>query len=104
MLTACHQSVLSSPPPPRLVGVNTGLAWAWAWRGPPAASSLWAASGAVRPAPTINRVNSRRETAPSLTRAIHDRSSRASIAPPTIGSGPVRHGRDRANDASEVEA
>ena len=27
MLTACHQSVLSSPPPPRRVGVNAGFVW-----------------------------------------------------------------------------
>ena len=76
MLTACHQSVLSSPPPPRRAGVNAGLAWAWAT---PTDASIWAAIGAVSPRPTIMRVNDRRLRVPSLTRPTQPRSSRSSM-------------------------
>ena len=51
---ACHHSVLTAPPPPRLVGLNAGFGCAWAT---PDAASICAARGAVRPAPTMIRVN-----------------------------------------------
>src|SRR5262249_47329362 len=69
---ACHHSTLSGPPMPRRVGVNAGLVCA---RATPAAASSWAATGAVRPAPSISRVNCRRLRVPALTRSIQPCSS-----------------------------
>ncbi len=61
---ACHQSVLTSPPPPRLVGLNVHLVWACAT---PADVSIWAAIGAVRPSPTIIPTKRRRLKVPAFT-------------------------------------
>src|SRR5215475_12966616 len=47
---ACHQSALTRPPPPRLVGFAVHLGWACAT---PDDASLWASIGAARPSPTI---------------------------------------------------
>jgi hypothetical protein len=54
MTGACHHKVLTGPPPPRLVGLNTGLDCA---RATPEWVSICAAMGAVNPSPTIIRVN-----------------------------------------------
>src|SRR5207245_2601259 len=47
---ACHQSALTSPPPPRLVGLNVHLVCACAT---PADASIWAASGGDTPATAL---------------------------------------------------
>src|SRR6266545_2785929 len=74
---ACHQSVLSGPPPPRLLGANApAFGWAWAT---PATASIWAARGAVSPSPIIAWTKCRRLIRPALTSSIIDRSSRSCI-------------------------
>src|SRR5262245_40649952 len=88
----CHHRVLTGPPPPRLVGVNAGFCCAWATPPVPDDASICAAIGAVRPAPTIIRVKSRRETVPSFTRRIHCLSSRSSTDAPPIARASIAEG------------
>jgi hypothetical protein len=78
MTGACHQSVLTGPPPPRFVGLNAGFDCACAT---PDDASICAARGAVRPRPTMVRVNWRRVIVPSFTRWIHCLRSRSSMSP-----------------------
>src|SRR6184192_2238796 len=61
---ACHQRVLSRPPPPRFVGLDAHFSWASAT---PAEASICAAMGAVRPRPTISCTKRRRESRPAFT-------------------------------------
>src|SRR5213593_1002319 len=83
---ACHQSVLTRPPPPRLVGLNVHLAWASTT---PADASIWAAIGAVRPSPTIMRTKRRRLKVPAFTRSTSARNSRSSIESPSRPDPPA---------------
>src|SRR5262245_18644471 len=76
---ACHQSALTRPPPPRLVGLNVHLVCACAT---PADASIWAAIGAVRPSPTIMETNRRRLKVPAFTRPTSALNSRSSIESP----------------------
>src|SRR5438128_6171880 len=76
---ACHQSALTSPPPPRLVGLNVHLVCACAT---PADASIWAASGAVRPSPTIVCTKRRRLSAPVFTWSTSALNSRSAIESP----------------------
>ena len=74
---ACHHRVLSSPPPPRLVGVKAGaLGWAWAT---PAEASIWAARGAVSPSPIIVCTKARRLRRPAFTSPINSVSACSSM-------------------------
>src|SRR5882724_4056400 len=94
---ACHQRILSGPPPPRLVGVKTGF-FAWA-RATPAEASICAARGAVSPRPTIVCTKPRRLTRPCRTSSINSRSFRSSIQ-----GLPRLERSDEASPAARVDA
>src|ERR1700730_11245554 len=72
----CHHSVLSAPPPPRLVGLYTSFDCACAT---PAEASICAANGAVSPSPTIIWTKPRRLRRPVLTWVISSLSSSSSM-------------------------
>src|SRR5262252_3455745 len=71
---ACHNKSLRAPPPPRLVGLYSDLVCAAAT---PAYASIWLASGAVSPNPTIFPTNARRDIFPAFTSAIRLRKCRS---------------------------
>src|SRR5574341_2283962 len=89
----CHQSVFRRPPPPRLVGVNVALGWAWAR---PAEASIWAARGAVSPSATIVCTKRRRLRLPAFTAPTRTLSSCSSMGfllsglPVPVGETPER--------------
>src|SRR5215471_18065703 len=73
---ACQNSVLSSPPPPALVGLY--------WVSPggcaiPALASRRLANGADRPRPSILPTSARRDARPAFAAAMSSRSSRSFI-------------------------
>ena len=79
---ACHHSNRNRPPPPRLVGVNPAAGFVCA-SAMPLAASIWLASGAVSPTPTIVRMNERRERRPAFTSRINPRIAYSSMSSST---------------------
>ena len=81
----CHQSTLSAPPPPRLVGLYWNFSSVAAAAGRPEKVSIWAAIGAVSPSATICCTNDRRESLPFFTSAMRPRSAFSSMEIPHAG-------------------